>query len=228
LSASLGLVLYGIAAARPRAELGVGMNGRALRIMRAGGAFVIVEQTSARAPEPSATKLRAHDRIVKRLAAATPALLPFRFGSLAADEAALRALLEPVSPAIGKALELVSECVQYTLRVYGHPAPSAGSSAASGPRRGKVGPGTKWFDQRLRARRVPEIAPMTAATAALVRSARVERHDRPPLVASVYHLVARRDAGRYRAALRRAAGELSGVEVRTTGPFPPYAFAELP
>jgi hypothetical protein len=219
LSASRGLYLHAIVAARPREPLGTGLGGGPLRIVRAGGAFVIVERTAA--PEPTAKNLRAHDRIVKRIAAASPAVLPFRFGSLAADATALRKLLEPVTPAIAKALELVSECVQYTLRVYGHPARPEKSRA-------KGGPGTRWLDTRLRARRVPEIAPVTEATAALVRSSRVERHDRPPLVASVYHLVPRRDVARYRAALRRGASELSGIDVRTTGPFPPYAFAELP
>ncbi len=231
MSASRGLYLHAIVGARPREALGAGLAGGPLRIVRAGGAFVIVERAAA--PEPTAKNLRAHDRIVKRIAAATPAVLPFRFGSVAEGATALRTMLEPVAPAIAKALELVSQCVQYTLRVYRTPAsPTRAAASGRGGGRGRakqpVGPGTRWLDARLRARRVPEIAPVTEATAALVRSSRVERHDRPPLVASVYHLVPRRDVARYRAALRRAASELSGVDVRTTGPFPPYAFAELP
>lgn len=222
-SLGLGLYLYAIVGARPRAAMGVGIAGGALSVVRAGGAHVVVEHAAP--PEPTAKNLRAHDRIVKRIAAATPSVLPFRFGSMATDGKALRALLEPVTAAIGKALELVDGCVQYTLRVYGDP---GRADARNEPAKTRVGPGTQWLDLRLRARRVPEIAPVTEATSTLVRAARAQRHDRPPLVASVYHLVARADAKRYRAALARATRDLSDVEVRTSGPWPPYAFAELP
>jgi hypothetical protein len=69
---------------------------------------------------------------------------------------------------------------------------------------------------------------VTEATAAYVRASRAERHDRPPLLASVYHLVPKAKVRAYRAALARATRELSRVDVRTSGPWPPYAFAELP
>jgi hypothetical protein len=75
---------------------------------------------------------------------------------------------------------------------------------------------------------VPEIAAVTDATASHVRASRMERHDRPPLVASVYHLVPRKEARAYRSALTRAARQVSRVQVKVSGPWPPYAFAELP
>lgn len=175
----------------------------------------------APAPEPTATAVRAHDRIVKRIARATPALLPFRFGSVATDAAALRKMFDPVAAALKQALALVDGCVQYTLRVYGQPARPKSSERGAGP-------GTRWLGLRLRARRVPEIAPVTEATKARVRASRAERHDRPPLVASVYHLVPKSEARAYRAALSRASRALSRVEVKASGPWPPYAFAELP
>jgi hypothetical protein len=215
-----GLYLYAIVGRRPRGPLGNGIGGGALTVVRAGGAHVVVERASA--PEPTPRALRAHDRIVKRIAALTPAVLPFRFGSVVADPAALRTMLEPVSAAVATALELVDGCVQYTLRVYGEAA-----RETSEPPRG-AGPGTRWLGVRLRARRVQEIAPVTDATAAYVRGARAVRHDRPPLVASVYHLVPRSETRAYRAALTRSARGLDRVRVKTSGPWPPYAFAELP
>lgn len=215
-----GLYLYAIVARRPRGALGTGMNGGALSIVRAGGAHVVVERATA--PEPGARAVRAHDRIVKRIAALSPAVLPFRFGSVVAGATALRAMLEPVSTAIASALELVDGCVQYTLRVYGEASHEIQEPAKT------EGPGTRWLGVRLRARRVQEIAPVTEATAAFVRGSRAQRHDRPPLVASVYHLVPRSETRAYRAALARSARGLSHVRVKTSGPWPPYAFAELP
>jgi hypothetical protein len=214
-----GLYLYAIVSRRPpRAALGTGMSGHALTVVRAGGAHVVCERAGA--PQPTPRAVRAHDRIVKRIAAATPAVLPFRFGSVAADGGAVRTMLEPVGGAIAKALALVDGCVQYTLRVYGEPAGVTGAPKGSGP-------GTRWLGVRLRSRRAPEIAAVTEATASFVRAARAERHDRPPLVASVYHLVPRAQARAYRSALSQAAGKLARVEVKTSGPWPPYAFAEL-
>ena len=216
------ITLYAIVAKRPRRALGNGMGGRTLTLVRAGGAHVVVERADPKDPTPRA--LRHHDRIVKRIATATTAVLPFRFGSHASDAASLRAMLEPVSAAVAKALELVDGCVQYTLRVYGDVGRSAPAPSEKGA---EGGPGTRWLGVRLRKRRVPEIDAVTTATAPYVKAARAERHDRPPLIASVYQLVSKEQVRPYRLALRRAARDLAEVEVRSSGPFPPYAFAEL-
>lgn len=222
MTVATGLYLYAIVGRRPRGELGRGIGGGALSVVRAGGALVVAERAST--PAPTARALRAHDRIVKRIAAQSSAVLPFRFGSVVASAAALRATLDPVSAAVATALSLVDGCVQYTLRVYGEPARDA---ARAEPRPG-AGPGARWLGARLRAKRVPELAAVAHATAPHVRASRAERHDRPPLVASMYQLVPKSEARAYRAALRRGARELRGLDVKTSGPWPPYAFAELP
>jgi hypothetical protein len=213
------LYLYAIADVRPRGPLGRGLGGHALAVVTAAGAFVVVERTAA--PEPTPTRIRAHDRVVRRIAKQAPAVLPLRFGALVEDAAALRALLEPTAEALRTGLERVRNCVQYTHRVYGTAQPASATESGAGP-------GARWLAQRVAARRVPEAEPIARATKPFVREARVERHDRPPLVASVYHLVPRGSVKGYRAALARGAAALDGVRVETTGPWPPYAFAELP
>lgn len=212
------MTLYAIVGERPRRALGTGASGRKLVVLEAGGAYVVVERAPARAP--SAAAIRAHDRVVRRIAAASASVLPFRFGSAVRDDEALETALAPVTPAIARALELVDGCVQFTIRVFGEPAPAPAPAKSAGP-------GTRWLGARIAARRVPEIAAVTAATKAFVRATKSTRHDRPPLVASVYHLVPREDARRYRAALASSASALRDVEVKTTGPWPAYAFAEL-
>jgi len=57
-----------------------------------------------------------------------------------------------------------------------------------------------------------------------VRGERRQRHERPPLLASVYHLVPRDGLDAYRAALD-AATRKARVRVSSSGPWPPYAFA---
>jgi hypothetical protein len=213
------LYLYAIVGAPPRAPLGRGMARAPLSVVRAAGANVIVERTGA--PRVTPANLRAHDRVVRRIARLCSAVLPFRFGSVAGGRAELASLLEPVRGSIARALELVTDAVQFTLRVYGRPAAPAKASRGEGP-------GTRWLYQRLRAQQVPEIADVTERVRPFVRATRAHRHDRGPLLASVYHLVAREDVRRYRAALAAASRALDDVRIEATGPWPPYAFAEMP
>jgi hypothetical protein len=49
------------------------------------------------------------------------------------------------------------------------------------------------------------------------------RHDTPPLLASVYHLIDRGAADAYRTAIEAA--PQSTARIVATGPWPPYAFA---
>jgi len=214
------LYLYAIVDRRPRVDLGKGMGRGPLAFVRAGKVHVLVERTEAREPRPEL--LVAHDRVVRRLcrAASEAAVLPLRFGSTVPDRAALEALLAPLDALIGRAFDRVRGAVQLTMRVTGRRAPPRAPSR-------EAGPGTRWLMRRIAAQSVPEIEALTEATKAFVREAKAERHDRPPLVASVYHLVAREDLSRWRAAVRRALPELRGVRVSITGPWPPYAFAEL-
>lgn len=213
------LYLYAIVSGRPRAALGRGLARQPLVVVPAAGAYVVVERAGT--PPITANNLRAHDREVRRIARVCSAVLPFRFGSVVPDRSALASLLAPIATSVLRALELVRDAVQFTLRVYGR--------AARPPRAARAaGPGTRFMNARLRARQVPEIAAVTASVAPYVRATRVERHDRGPLLASVYHLVPRSEARRYRSAVRGAARELEGVRVETTGPWPPYAFAEMP
>lgn len=213
------LYLYAIVEGRPRLALGTGLARGPLSVVAAAGAHVVVERAAT--PAITAKNIRAHDRVVRRIARACAAVLPFRFGSVVADRAALASLLAPIAPSIERALELVRDCVQFTVRVYGRAAPPPKTTRGAGP-------GTRFMNARLRARQVPEIAPVTAEVAPLVRATRVERHDRDRLLASVYHLVPRADARRYRAAVAAAARALEGVRIESTGPWPPYAFAEMP
>jgi hypothetical protein len=93
---------------------------------------------------------------------------------------------------------------------------------------GSAGPGTRYLDARRASagdpRAIPEVARVLDALAPLVRGERRQRHERPPLLASVYHLVARESLDTYRAAVASAA-EDAGLRVTTSGPWPPYAFA---
>ena len=200
---------------RLRGPLGRGIARRPLSLVRAGVAWVVVEPAEAREPTPAA--LVAHDRVVRRLARSAGAILPLRFASTADDAAAVRALVAPMSALIAGAFGRVRKAVQFTLRVSGlvsRPAPAR-----------SAGPGTRWLAKRIAEGRVPEIAPLTEATAPYVREVRLERRGEG---ATVYHLVPREHVASWRAAVARSLAALDArIRVSVTGPWPPYAFAEL-
>jgi hypothetical protein len=220
----MALCLYAIVGERPRAPLGKGMSKQPLSLLRVGKAWVVVETAAPRAPSISA--LVAYDRIVRRIARRSSAVLPLRFASTAANEREARELVAARSVAVARAFDRVRGMVQLSLRVTGVPAPEAEPSPGAGP-------GTRWLARRAARERAPEISALTEATRPFVREARVERaataaksgRRRGP-IASVYHLVAREDLAAWRAAFARAAPELEAT-VSVTGPWPPYAFAEL-
>ncbi len=90
-----------------------------------------------------------------------------------------------------------------------------------------LGPGARYLAARRaewrRAREAPELEPLRPWLEPLVRAERVTRHDTPPLIASVYHLIDRGAGAAYLAAVERVA--LAAARVVATGPWPPYAFA---
>ena len=216
--------------AEPPAVLPSGLAGEPLRLVSCDGVLAAVGDVEE-APALEGSSLRAHDAAVRRLADVVPALLPARFGSLAGDERQLCEAIRPRVPALRAALEAVRGCDQMTLR-FSH-APRAGAAgprndAPGGPASGESGPGTRYLSARRDAagdpRGLPEVARILDALAPLVRGERRERHERPPLVASVYHLVPRGSLDAYRAALT-AATRAADVRVTLSGPWPPYAFA---
>ena len=220
------LRLYAIIDAKPTYSLGRGIAGAPLALVRVAGAWAVVEPTEEVPAAPTIPSLLAHDRVVRRIARPAAksgpfvsAVLPLRFGSTVDDRAGLSKLLAPLAEPIAVALDRVRGAVQFTLRVTGQPTPPPKLPRSAGP-------GTRFLTARVLARRVPEIDPLTEATRPFVRELRVERHERPPLLASVYHLVAREDVRRWRAVTRRTLDDLD-VQVTTSGPWPAYAFAEL-
>jgi len=220
--------LYAVLAEAPAGPLPSGLSGEPVRLVACDGVWAAVGDVAA-APAVDEPSLRAHDAAVRRLAAGGGALLPARFGSLADDERALCDALRPRLSAFRDGLRAVRGCEQMTLRFA---RADAGASAldtapASGPD-AAAGPGTRYLDARRAAagdpRAVPEVARVLDALAPFVRGERRLRHERPPLLASAYHLVPRESLDAYRSAVAAAARE-AGLRVTMSGPWPPYAFA---
>jgi hypothetical protein len=216
--------VYALLGEAPRGDAGAGLGAEPLRFVPVGGVLAAVGDMAA-PPAVSPTTLRAHDAVVRRLAAEVDAILPVRFGTLLDGERALADAIAGRAPRLREALALVAGREQMTLRVFGEPAPAADAEAPTS----ELGPGARYLEARRRqARRdadVPELAPLRPSLAPLVRAEHAQRHDLPPLLASVYHLIDRGRAAAYLEAVAAGATALAPTRASATGPWPPYAFA---
>jgi len=235
------------AAAAPRIR---GLRGEQLQRVAFPHADAIVGRLSS-APRATSPTLRRYDEVVRALTARYPAILPARFGTCVADLAELEAVVRARREAVTHALRLVRNRVQMTVRVFraegsdrdarepdtggpeGPPlqiAAGAPGSPLEGAGTDRGGRGTKYLQARAAEeaaqRDVPEFRPLRPAVNRWIRGERVERRDAGTLAASVYHLIPRAAAAAYRRALERAAHEAE-VRVVVSGPWPPYAFAEI-
>jgi hypothetical protein len=223
----VSLYLYAVCGARPAAlARRRGAVGEPLRVVSAGALVAVVGEVATPPPLDAAT-LRAHDAAVRALAKSVEALLPVRFGTIAADDAQVIAMLAERRDALADALDLVAGREQMTLRVFG----TAKPARAARPRARAV-TGTGYLAARRAAERaaraVPEIAWLRPALSRFVKAERVERHRTPPLVATVHHLVQRGQSRAYLAAVGRASRREPSVRVVAAGPWPPWAFADEP
>jgi len=214
--------VYALLGDAPAPNAGAGLREEPLRVVRVGELLAAVGDM-AKSPAVSEATLRAHDAVIRRLADGVDAILPVRFGSLL-PESSLADVLRARARELSEALALVAGRQQMTLRVLGEtPANVVPATEASDA----AGPGARYLAARRaewqRAREAPELAPLRPGLERLVRAERVMRHDTPPLLASVYHLIDRGASAEYRAAVERSA--VAHVRVVVTGPWPPYAFA---
>ena len=203
------LYLFAIVDARPAASI------RGVDFVRAAGAWIAVARMTV--PELTVEAAIEHDRVVRAVAAKARAVLPLRFGMSAPNAHALVEKLAPFRTVIRAGLARVRGAVQLTMRVGGREMPVR-------PARGD-GPGTRFLKTRLAAERVPEIAPLSEALSPYVRDTRIERLGHGENFASVFFLVDRVHLAKWRRVVR--ATTLEHVTVQVTGPWPPYAFAEL-
>lgn len=211
--------LYALVREAPKAA-GRGITREPLRALRCGKLIAMVGAMKAR-PVVDEKRLKAHDTVVRRLAESSPAILPARFGSFL-EESDLKETLHTRERSLLAALALVRDREQMIVRL------SSTSSAPARPPstpRSSSSSGSSYLRTRraelAAAQTAPELAPLHTD---LVRAERIRRHDRPPLIATAYHLIDRGTAAEYKKRTT-AAAKRAKLRIRISGPFPPYAFA---
>lgn len=201
----------------PAGKPGTGLTG-ALGIRRVGSILAAVERRADVPPAEFGT-LQRHQDVVSDLAARVPALLPVRFGTLL-DTEALEEVLGEREGDVADAFDLVRGRVQFTWR---RKQVRGARSEVRDPRH-DVRSGTDYLRRAARSMKPAAPAAWRPIRSTLKPLVAAERYQ--PATAStpesLYHLVARTDAGAY----QRLGAELAsaGRDMLLTGPFPPFAF----
>jgi Gas vesicle synthesis protein GvpL/GvpF len=186
-----------------------GLGGATLRLARADGLAALYSRHRTLRPRPSPEAMWAHERAVEALME-RGAVLPMRFGTVLADEAALTAALADRREALAAGLSRVRGRVEVGLRVLpDRPARSAGSGRAYLLER---------MDEHRAARE------LHAALAAHARESAVRTPAPPPALLAAAYLVERADAAAFHDRVHELAAGFPGVRAVCTGPWPPYSF----
>ncbi len=188
-------LLYAVMQADGTTEAGTGLEDRPLRSVTHQRLRAVVSDHDT-APPPEVENLWAYEETVERLMESGP-LLPARFGTTAAQDAELEAMLRERHEELLRTLEHVGSAVELAIR----PAPT---EAVESPQSG-----TEYMRGRLAQERQAEeleraTAPLVRAQTRLANSARA-------------YLVERRHVSEFVA-------EASALGLTITGPWPPYSF----
>lgn len=208
-------------APRPLDPSGLGTGS--LEILDLGGCSLVVAALD-RAPAVDVDALRAHDAIVRALAESAEAVLPVRFGCVAARADDLASPLRAREAVLREALGRVRGAVQITVRALGGPA--LGDAPETPEPEG--GPGARFLRRRARALtpNVPGWGAIGAELHALLRAELVERGDpRTGERWRAYHLVPRASLREYGDAAARVRASVPDWSLTFGAPGPPYAFA---
>jgi hypothetical protein len=191
----MSVLLYAVTPSRPFRRAAPGLDGRPLRAIRTDGLMAIVGDCDS-APAPDLPHLQAYHAVVMGLMADGP-LLPARFGSTAADEPEIAALLGARRDEWHASLARVGDRVEYAVS-----APAEESEDVPET-------GTDYMVRRLaRERRDRRLEPLAGP---LVCDSRRTAH-------GIAYLVEREDAGAFVA-------HAGGAGLTAVGPWPPYSFA---
>lgn len=217
----MSLLVYGIAETGEAGLEVSGLDDRPLHEVAEDRLAAIVGDHDGDRDPPAATigTLRAYEDTVEQLMEAR-VMLPARFGSVMADEGAVRGMLRRRRADLLARLDRVRGAVELGLRaVWREP-----GDAAPGQRSGS---GTEYLRARMdRRRRATDVADHLDRLMDVAHSCRRALLPRPELPVLDAYLVDRARVDEFVALVRDIDRQIEDVELLCTGPWPPYSFAE--
>ncbi len=219
--------LYGIARMKPGLSLGVpGIGGAAVQMLRWRGITVAASPIETWDVPEIETNLWCHEHVIEAVMAQI-AVIPLRFGTIVADLAACRQLLSRHYRQLTARLTLVSDRVEFGLRLSGE---STGEAAVQAEEPlAPLGPGTAYLRALAKTSSAWPVALDAALCGALepwaVASVLWPR-DTPSSDLRASFLVERPGIEAFRREVAGFQNDRQDLLVSCTGPWPPYSFVD--
>jgi len=227
--------LYGVLSAGAVPPSSVrGLDGQPVRTLSVGAHAAWVSDIAARTLEATPQRLLEHDAVLRAALAAEYLVVPSLFGRVHADDASLRAALEPSAGSLDEAMELVRGRVEMSMLVVasGMADPGEHERSHDGGQPGRAH--LERIRKQVHAERI-----LRGNASALLQSAaralselfvaeRVVDSPAPPVLAARAHLVARENVARYeRTVSLECASADPELRVVVRGPGAAYSFAAV-
>ena len=209
-----------------------GVAGEPLSVVRTSSLGAVVGRVPFTVAEGDRDRVeriaRTHHGVVTELHSHTT-VVPFRLGTVVADEAGVRAMLEAYASQLLDGIRLATGRTEWGVKVFlrAAPAQGAGQPAASS--------GTAYLMRRrverqasdVHRRRVAEHADHVheALSRFAALSRRYPAHDPQTAVLNAAYLVSDEDGSRFVAAVAEVERANPGLRTELTGPWPPYCVA---
>lgn len=201
-----------------------GVSGAAVELVEVAGFSVLVSRAGETVPVTRENVL-AHDSVVRGvLDQATP--LPFRFGTLTTEKE-LANYLESRKPTIKTRLELVSGCLEMSVKIIANvDQPELQTEKVD------LGPGAAFLEKKRREIFGSEQARGVAGwlrkeVGEMVREEQVSLNPTEKLIVAAAHLVKREQLGTYRERVGNARKLRPELHFLVSGPWPPYSFSNI-
>ncbi|HKG59389.1 MAG TPA: GvpL/GvpF family gas vesicle protein [Pyrinomonadaceae bacterium] len=209
-----------------------GVSRAPVRLLKIDNLAVLVSDTEIDAVPATRDNALAHAAVVRSvLGETTP--LPFRFGALVTEQQ-LRSYISSRKPALEKKLAHVAGCVEMNVKIIWEPSAEKKPQPAHQP--GPQGAGATFLEKKrreilgdeLRASRSSEISAwLHDEISGLTRDEQVTVRPTEKLLLAAAHLVERVNIQTYRARLAETRESRSELHFLTSGPWPPYSFANI-
>lgn len=200
---------------------GAVLTGCPLRVVSTDVLAAVVSDRSEAPPSVQESALWAHERVVEELMLHR-AVLPMRFGSTLADEAAVRRLLVTRQEELTLALRRVTGAVELGVRATWR----SGDTTHDEPTPGASGPGAAYLLARSRSReRARALAERLDRSLAQLFRTRVQRLlSSARLLVTAAYLVDETDVRAFRSRIAALEKDVDDAQIVCTGPWPPYSF----
>jgi len=208
----------------------IGVGGGAAEQLIVDGLSVVASKFDTDRVSVSRENILRHEAIVRNvLAMTTP--LPFRFGTLV-TEAGLRSYVTSRKAALQDRLEVVKDSVEMSIKVIWQSTDDDESPATTED----LGVGAAFLvakrqelfgDERL-VKRSQEIADwLSGRIKSLVKKENISVHPKQKLVLAGAYLIQRAIQAQFRTRVEELAVERPELHFLTSGPWPPYTFANI-